>query len=70
MFLTEKVITSPLEINLSEMVFTEKDELFDKIEKKLLEEGFEIANIDKTRPWGGFFVINEEQAQKFANQYF
>lgn len=67
---TEKVITSPLEINLNVMVFTEKDDLFDKIEKKLLAEGFEIANTDQNRPWGGFFVINEEQAQKFADQYF
>jgi mannose-6-phosphate isomerase-like protein (cupin superfamily) len=26
--------------------------------------------MDQSRPWGGFFVIAEEQAQAFANQYF
>ena len=26
--------------------------------------------MDKNRPWGGFFVITEEQAQQFADRYF
>jgi mannose-6-phosphate isomerase-like protein (cupin superfamily) len=26
--------------------------------------------MDQSRPWGGFFVIAEEQSQAFANQYF
>jgi hypothetical protein len=41
------------------------------IEKKMLQtQGFTIAAKDETRPWGGFFVIDENQAQDFANQYF
>lgn len=48
----------------------DKGELFSQIEEKLKAQGFEIDNIDQTRPWGGFFVINEDQAQKFADQYF
>ncbi|WDF67986.1 phosphoheptose isomerase [Sphingobacterium oryzagri] len=48
----------------------DKGELFSQIEEKLKAQGFEIANVDQTRPWGGFFVINEDQAQKFADQYF
>lgn len=48
----------------------EKNEIFQKIEKKLKEQGFNIVTKDDTRPWGGFFVIDEKQAQDFANQYF
>lgn len=50
--------------------YIDKGELFDQIEEQLKAQGFEIDNIDQTRPWGGFFVINEDQAQKFADQYF
>lgn len=48
----------------------EKTEIFDKVEKMLAAQGFTIAAKDNTRPWGGFFVIDENQAQDFANQYF
>ena len=43
---------------------------FEEVEKKLLEQQFKIISMDHHRPWGGFFVIAEEQAQDFANQYF
>jgi mannose-6-phosphate isomerase-like protein (cupin superfamily) len=36
----------------------------------LHEQGFAIDKQDQSRPWGGFFVINEEQAQAFADAYF
>lgn len=52
------------------MTYINKNELFNKVEQKLNEQGFKIDNIDNSRPWGGFFVINEDQSQKFANQYF
>lgn len=48
----------------------DKQELFKVTEQKLNEQGFSIANQDQTRPWGGFFVVNEEQAQQFADTYF
>lgn len=47
-----------------------KSQLFNKVSKILLDQGFKIANVDENRPWGGFFVIDESQAQKFSNQYF
>ena len=50
--------------------YTDKSELFAEVEAQLKAQGFVIDNIDQTRPWGGFFVINEEQSQKFADQYF
>ncbi len=49
---------------------TEKKEIFDRVESMLQTQGFNIAAKDDTRPWGGFFVIDETQAQDFANQYF
>ncbi|CAH0143648.1 phosphoheptose isomerase [Chryseobacterium sp. Bi04] len=49
---------------------TEKKEIFDRVEKMLATQGFNLAAKDDTRPWGGFFVIDETQAQDFANQYF
>lgn len=49
---------------------TSKQELFQNIENKLKGEGFNIVNKDDSRPWGGFFVIDEAQAQAFANKYF
>ena len=44
--------------------------IFEKIHNEL--EAIEFAIISKNHhlPWGGFFVIAEEQAQQFANCYF
>jgi len=43
--------------------------LFDlQIELKSL--GFSIYSHDFTRPWGGFLVIDETQAQEFSNKFF
>lgn len=47
-----------------------KSELFTQLEAQLKAQGFHIDHIDQTRPWGGFFVIAEEQAQQFADTYF
>ena len=44
--------------------------LFETIQNQLETNHFEIVSKDHNRPWGGFFVIAEEQAQQFANQYF
>lgn len=44
--------------------------VFDKTQKELKVNQFEIVSNDINRPWGGFFVIAEEQAQAFSNQYF
>ena len=49
---------------------TQKRALFQQVAAKLQKQGFTIAREDQTRPWGGFFVIQEDQAQNFANTYF
>ena len=43
---------------------------FRTIKQELLAHQFEIVSSDENRPWGGFFVIDENQAQEFANIYF
>ncbi|WP_114783129.1 cupin domain-containing protein [Botryobacter ruber] len=49
---------------------TEKAALFKEVEERLTAQGFKIDKQDQERPWGGFFVINEDQAQQFADTYF
>jgi mannose-6-phosphate isomerase len=49
---------------------TSKGARFQEIAATLAEQGFTIAQQDQTRPWGGFFVIDESQAQAFADKYF
>lgn len=44
--------------------------IFENIQNQLETNHFIIVSKDHNRPWGGFFVIAEEQAQAFANQYF
>ena len=41
-----------------------------KIENEIKGLGFDIISKDFERPWGGFLVINESQAQEFANTFF
>ena len=48
----------------------QKEQLFKKVQEDLEVQGFEILQMDLKRPWGGFFVINEEQAQKFSDTFF
>ncbi|MBD2766386.1 phosphoheptose isomerase [Hymenobacter sp. BT664] len=49
---------------------SEKQSLFRQVAAQLRQQGFIIAKEDPTRPWGGFFVIDEDQAQQFAHTYF
>ena len=48
----------------------DKSSIFKNIEKDLNANGFEIISQDDTRPWGGFFVIDENQAVEFAAKFF
>lgn len=47
-----------------------KKEIFAEIENDLIHQGFAIESQDHDRPWGGFFVIDENQAQQFSNTFF
>ena len=43
---------------------------YTEIENLLKSKGFNIVSKDFERPWGGFLVIEESQAQDFSNQFF
>jgi mannose-6-phosphate isomerase len=47
-----------------------RESVFESISKYLSDSGFVIATKDFTRPWGGFFVLDENQAEKFAKKFF
>ena len=40
------------------------------VQSELEGFGFSVVESDFNRPWGGFLVINEEQAQEFADRFF
>jgi len=47
-----------------------KMNIFKEIEADLLHHKLQIDSVDHNRPWGGFFVIKEADAQIFSNIYF
>ncbi len=54
------------------MMDTEQQKLnaFSELREDLQKHEFRIVEEDPSRPWGGFFVIDEAQAQQFADTYF
>ena len=44
--------------------------IYNKIKKEIESYGFNINSNDFERPWGGFLVIDESQAQEFSNKFF
>lgn len=51
-------------------MITDSDDIFISTEKKLINLGFTIVKKDRDRPWGGFFVIDEQQAASFVQRFF
>ncbi len=43
---------------------------FLSVRNKIESFGYQIISQDLNRPWGGFLVIDEDQSQKFSNQFF
>lgn len=48
----------------------DKQLTFEKVAALLHQSNFTIIDKDDTRPWGGFYVIDEAQAARFAQHYF
>jgi mannose-6-phosphate isomerase len=44
--------------------------IFQRTAEEIKSYGLSVASFNFDRPWGGFFVIDEDQAQEFANNYF
>lgn len=49
---------------------TPKELVFENIAEYLHQKKLKISKQDNTRPWGGFFVIEEAEAEKFISLYF
>lgn len=49
---------------------TDKQIIFKETEVLMAQSGFTIVQEDTSKPWGGFFVIDENQAVQFASVYF
>lgn len=47
-----------------------KELIFEHIAEYLHHQNLQISKQDNTRPWGGFFVIEETESEKFINIYF
>ncbi|HEY9487365.1 MAG TPA: phosphoheptose isomerase [Chryseosolibacter sp.] len=48
----------------------DKTTVLKEVEEYLKSRGFSIVAKDFNRPWGGFFVLDESQAEKFGAEYF
>ena len=44
--------------------------MYQLIKKEIESFGFRIVSHDFERPWGGFLVIDESQAQDFSNKFY
>ncbi len=49
---------------------TPKVLVFEKVEEYLNQQQLNVNQQDDTRPWGGFFVLDESQAERFISLYF
>ncbi len=58
------------QIHFMRDVETHKQALFEQVAARLRQQGLAIVQQDRARPWGGFFVIDDAQAQQFADTYF
>ena len=48
----------------------DRPQTFEKVAQLLQQSGFKIVDKDDSRPWGGFYVIDEAQAAQFAQHFF
>ena len=44
--------------------------IYSEIKKEIESSGCNVVSYDFERPWGGFLVIDESQAQHFSNKFF
>ncbi|WP_140487959.1 phosphoheptose isomerase [Flavobacterium sp. GSA192] len=57
-----------MNLNISNTI--DKKVIFEQIAAELKKQNFTIVQQDATRLWGGFFVIDENQAAVFAAKFF
>jgi mannose-6-phosphate isomerase len=47
-----------------------KEEVFKQVTDYLVDSGFTIVDKNFDKPWGGYFVIDEDQARRFSHLFF
>jgi mannose-6-phosphate isomerase-like protein (cupin superfamily) len=47
-----------------------KADFFEEVKRKITSQGFRIVGLDHSQPWGGSLMIDENQAQRFADLFF
>jgi len=47
-----------------------KEEVKKSVENYLAKENLAVASLDFSRPWGGFFVVDESLSDRFIQLYF
>jgi mannose-6-phosphate isomerase len=57
-------------MSLSFLSSTPKELVFESVAEYLHLQKLKINKQDDSRPWGGFFVIDETESEKFINLYF
>ena len=57
-------------MSLNFSIDTPKELIFESIAEYLHRQDLKVAKYDNTRPWGGFFVLEEGEAGKFISLYF
>lgn len=57
-------------MSLNFSITTAKELVFEDITEYLHLKNIKISKQDSSRPWGGFFVIEEVEAEKIINLYF
>ena len=49
---------------------TDRAKIFSEVETVIQNLGYQVVANDFNRPWGGFFVIDENQTETFINEFF
>ena len=57
-------------IDLKSMTTTAQKSRYLEVQQEIESLGFTVVAHDFERPWGGFLVIEETQAQAFSDQFF
>lgn len=57
-----------MELNLDQN--TTKEHIFNSVNAFLIHQQFRVLKQDLSRPWGGYFVIDDSQAEQFIAYFF
>ncbi len=63
-------ISGVIEAMTKANIDSSKQAIFQAIATELAEHGLNATTVDSKRPWGGFYVIDEDQTALFIDTYF